>query len=477
MRLILVLIMVFGSLFSVCNGHCQTINFDGKNDEQGKIFKPYVTIKNIINLKENGFLAITGVYLNGTVMGKLPDDIIWYFSKEGKLVWKNSVDEDNHLLVSPDNSTLYCVKINEKFYSKKTKIRKIDVSSNKETTYEIEGKQEFGKSLQNILCDNNYLYLVATQEGDELHDRKKVNEKLLLNRFDAQTFSYTRFVIDTPPIEEGEENSFWSFIGQKEDVKFFCSKQASTDLNTFNFNIIGILSSGAITSKVSFSSKLLNNKFRRPAINFANQSNDVYNFKTIDYGEKFIRDTGGGMVSTYTKVISFKTAFSQITYDNVTNSFLVYGLFGDNPFEKIGRIGYSGLYLGSFDMNGQKIWYINHPTNTLVDNANLRVDDRYIRLFKTYDAKIGLNVSFKKIDASFLFSTEGKFIDSQLLKDAEIDLDNFGRKKDIKLANYLKPFAKDKNGIIKSIVTPDGEIVIRFSNKEKVFQTIYFKRS
>lgn len=76
-----------------------------------------------------------------------------------------------------------------------------------------------GKSLQNILCDNNYLYLVATQEGDELHDRKKVNEKLLLNRFDAQTFSYKRFVIDTPPIEEGEENSFWSFIGF---VKCFC---------------------------------------------------------------------------------------------------------------------------------------------------------------------------------------------------------------------------------------------------------------
>jgi hypothetical protein len=324
---------------------------------------------------------------------------------------------------TPDKSISYSIKTNkDRFYTKTTKLVQSDKSNGSERRLEIEGREEFGKNLQSIICDNNYIYFVTTEDGEEAHNKKKVTEKLVLNRFDHKKLDHTKLTIDTPPIEGGEESCFWSFVGQKDDTKFFAYKRVNEESSTIDFVVLGVSSEGKVSRAIKFSTDLSTGKFTRPSYSISEPTNSAI-LRRLDYNIKISPLTGptvGGFRTRYERVYTNPTAHSQVIYDNNNDKFLVYGLYGDKPFKTIASV-YQGLYFTCFDLEGKKVWSTEQPAGAkLLDEGFFRVHgtpgDRNIEAFSTPQKKIVLVISFNNIIAPYLFSQDGKFLKSDLVK-------------------------------------------------------------
>jgi hypothetical protein len=484
-RVLTVFSIIVFFFLSTCHANAQVVNFDSSNEKE-KLFKAYTNVKGTLNLGDNGSIVVTGIsFPNGaTVVGKLPDDKIWHFDAEGKLVWKKTADEGNFLLATPDNLLFYIIKANEdKFYSKTTHLNRISVIDGTERKVEIEGKEEFGKNLQTIICDNNFLFFVTTEDGNEKHDKKKTTEKLVFNRFDHQKLAHTKLTIDTPPIEGGEENSFWSFIGQKGEVKFFASKHADVEAGKNDFIILSVLPDGKVINTVKFSSSLSNGKFTRPAYALSSVLNSAINIQRLDYETRTGIKNSGGTPTSYSRTAALPTAFGHIIYDGNLDKFLIYGLYGDKPYKKLGPI-YKGSYITCLDLDGKVVWSAEQPAgDQLMEEGYFRVHatpvDRDIQILTTEEKKIALNISFKDINAPFLFSSEGKFLKKDFIKYTKsspgFDLKVFGTEQKSKVKNYLNSLPKDNKATAFEMMTAKGEVLIFFSPKEKIFKTVLFK--
>lgn len=326
-------------------------------------------------------------------------------------------------ILTPNKTIAYSIKTNvDRFYTKTTKLVETNKLSGSQRKLEIEGKEEYGKNLQAIICDNKYLFFVATEDGMEVHEKKKVTEKLVLNRFEHGSLVYTKFVIDTPPIEGGDESCFWSFVGQQDDTKYFSYKRVDEKLSKIEFVVLGVSSEGKVTSTTKFSLTLPTGKFTRPSYNLSEPLHSSI-LRRLDYRIRVSSNTHGGMRSSFERTIPYPSAHSQVVYDNYNNSFLVYGLYGDKPFKSIGSV-YKGLYLSSFDLTGQRVWLTEQPgSSRLSDEGFFRIHggpgDRNVEVFSASQKKIAFVISFNNVTAPFLFSSEGKLLKSDLIKETK----------------------------------------------------------
>jgi hypothetical protein len=368
------------------------------------------------------------------MMQRFTVTLIFGFSFLGHFHYCDAQSWEIEEISTPDKLISYSIKTNEdKFYSKTTKLVQSDKSNSSEKKFEIEGREEFGKNLQSIICDNNYIYFVTTEDGDESNNKKKVTEKLVLNRFDHKNLSHTKLTIETPPIEGGEESCFWSFVGQNDDTKFFAYKRVIEESNIVNFVVVGVSSEGKINSTSKFSTALSAGKFTRPSVNITEPSNSAI-IRRLDYRTRISTNTMGGMRSSYERTNAYPTAHSQVVYDGNNNRFLVFGLYGDKPFKTVASV-YKGMYFTCYDVDGKKVWSTEQPADTkLMNEGFFRIHgtpgDRRVEAFSTPQKKIVFVITFNNIVAPYLFSSDGKFLKSSLVKE--------GRKSSFDINDFVK---------------------------------------
>lgn len=335
-------------------------------------------------------------------------------------------------LATPDKTVLYSIKTNiDRFDGKVTKVLRTNPIDGSEVKLEVGGKEGFGKNLQVIICDNRYLFFVTTEDGLEAHEKKKINEKLVLNRYDHVNFQRTKFVVATPPIEGGDQTCFWSFVGQSESTKYFSYKRIDEKLTKVEFVILGVSSDGEVVSTTKFATSLGAGSFTRPFYNVSEPRNSII-ARRLDYLIRVSTNNSGGMRSSYERTLALPTAHAQVIFDNQKERFLVYGLFGDAPFKPVAS-QYKGLHLSSYDLAGNKSWSVQQPAGPkLMGEGFFRVHgtpgDRNLEVFSVPQEKIVVVVSFNNVVAPYLFTSEGKFLKSDLIKsnkNSSFDINSF----------------------------------------------------
>lgn len=187
--------------------HAQIVNYEGAQ-ERSLLYAKYYGVAAKLNLGDKGFILVIGSEISQSYQ-------VLFFDAEGKLVWKKHTQREyviggknEAFLCTPDCSFFYYIQAKgDKFSGKKTYVHRIALDGT-EKKFEIDGKEEFGDQLQTIFCDNNFIYFATTENGNEGRDKKKVTEKLILNRFEHLAMAHKTFKISTPAIAEGDETSF-----------------------------------------------------------------------------------------------------------------------------------------------------------------------------------------------------------------------------------------------------------------------------
>ncbi|MBK6263694.1 hypothetical protein JKA74_01500 [Marivirga sp. S37H4] len=299
---------------------------------------------------ENGvvFITIKGMDIKIT---RYSNSFEKEWSKDLDVAYRDTSIPLIETVTTPSGKFLFTTQVHSKGYHNKTHyINKLD-SEGKQTKFEIEGRDELGKELQAIFCNDDYFYYLATDNGDQKHDRKKRDEKLILNSFGADDFSYSRKILDLPPVE-GEEQIFWEFIGHTDSEFYVASKKVDYRENFSEVTIITFDNKG--NRQRSFKLNVnLENAYIRPARLdktrhriFSDQENLDY---TINPQNGSIYPTWGGFTGVY------------FGGDHI----YLYGLLGPDKFKKVAA-KYEGAYVIKYDLKGELVW-----KKELTDNADL----------------------------------------------------------------------------------------------------------
>ncbi|GAA5021142.1 hypothetical protein GCM10011506_03320 [Marivirga lumbricoides] len=399
------------------------------------------------------------------------------FSKE----WSAKIEQEYkdftqpviETITSPSGNYLYTVQIASNGYHNKTHyISKID-SEGKLTQYEIEGRDEFGKELQTIFCNDNNFYYLATDNGNQNHDKKKRDEKLILNTFNKDNFSHSRKLLDLPAVE-GEKEIFWEFIGLNDSEFFLASKKVDEEKNISEVNVISFDAKGNKKENFTLNVKL-DNAFIRPtrldkihARIFSDQANLDY---TVNNQSRAIYPTYGGFTGIYFE----------------GNHIYLYGLMGPGKFKKIAA-KYEGAYVIKYDLKGNQIW-----KKELTDNAEM-VENKHFNVHATPGLRglsfivlpdgtvnVAVNVA-GRMSASyyrFIISPDGSNSKVQ-------NVDNIRKNSEFALVshyddhkNYGKQFVKttdvgDERGtVFGNMFYNDLEVLYELNIRDKEIQSIY----
>jgi hypothetical protein len=379
---------------------------------------------------------------NVVVVNEYTDDVstIEYF-KEGRIVWKAQADKEysRKSLVEGRNLTAYDKRLNFMVgsnngawvYNVELKPDAIDKKDHYVTQvsldgtvkkFTIEAREEFGKQLQTAFCDDQYFYYLITEEGDELGSKKKASEKLILNRFDARDFTYNRYALNLPAVEPGDNNTFWSFLGQTETEKLLVSKHIDYENEKIVFTIVAFDNNGNIVRTFKIE-PTLDKKFIRPSNHIKSPLTNFHQQAEFDYYPKVTQG------SSYATVSATESSFGNIIFDQESQRFFVFGLTGPKPFKKIGPVQ-DGFYVIAYNIKGTLDWQLQVPApSQLMSEDFFRVHAlpgyRYVYLKNNPDNSLGFYIQFKKSRFSWPISADGKAGKHTVMKDTRVMADPY----------------------------------------------------
>lgn len=448
------------------------------------------SIINSIHLGKNGFILKTGNASTGRAKGLV------YYNAEGALVWTKRIENqyrngESFTVSAPGGSVVYDIEIKD-FTRKPHTILQIK-KSGEEKKMTIEGVKDLGSSLQSVFCDDQYLYYLATQNGDERNDKKKSQEKLILNRFSHSDLSYQRFMLDLPVISGGENSIFWYFIGQDGDNKYLVSKEIDSENGKNLFNIAVFNEDGNISKKMSLQ-VVLDGKYTRPAWNVAVPIRGYEIASNLDFESSTFTtrvpnapgSPGAAAGQAYTSYSTSrqnhtKGAFGYVYFDPESKAFYAYGLLGPRPFKRIGPV-YEGFYLYKFDLNGNQSWKLQHDPKGLIDENFFRVhgtpSDRDINFKTLPGGKMNFSIHFKTTIFIYDIDPNGKVLASRRKDDFPGLADNaFISSGQSKSEAYIKKNYSNKkhDTFFPSLITGTGEILLVPATQGSGIDIVYFK--
>lgn len=444
-------------------------------------------------LPNKGFILVTGI--PNQIGGKLVFDVR-YFNVTGEQVWAKPVTikysilkGTTHVVVSPNGETIYFVQVHSGgYYDKKHYISQFKINGDVKE-FELEGKEGFGKSLQTIFCDDNYLYYLATDDGLERSNKKKGSEKLILNRFDEKDLAHQRIMLDLPAIESSEHTIYWSLIGQKGEEKFLASKSIDTDAGKNIFSIVAIDPQGKSGKVLKLETNLSEGKYTRPSFVPAENSWESPLVR-MDYEIKQSTQTSvptsqansaPSMTTstTTTRLMPTDGAFGHILYSDLHDCFYVYGLFGPKPFRNVGPV-YEGFYIHKYNMNGSSLWKLQeNASKELMDFGPFRVHsapiERDIRILPVRENSIMTNINIR--DSSFPYSVDsGGAAAAQPKREESNTLKTYyttGRK--LKSLAYIDKSNEGKKVEFICYQNSTNELLVKFDTKESTIEVLVFK--
>ncbi len=456
-----------------------------------------ITLTPFIGLAQEKKLTITGDFdfAQNISLGKKGFILqtyskLFYLDQKGNQIWKSDIryirgyNGPTITVSSPSASNFYTVQISlpNNGFTKKTHYITYITNDGQTTSKELAGSTAFGKSLQAIFCDDNYLYYLTTENGLETKERERANEKLLLNRFAKGNLSHSKIKLELPSLKENA--TYWSFIGQNENEKFLVSKEINRKDGSFTATIVSFNSEGKIVRQFTINIDL-NGKYLRPAYSpiensqsllasvyperpFANIVN--LDFKPLDFSFELEGDGG----------------FGQIYYDESSDKFYAFGLYGDSPFTKVASI-YQGLYIRGFDSTGKPTMSFQQEVpKTLSEQGYFRLHaapgSRRIKLRAINTGILNFSIRWNpRSQGEYILaiSPEGKFL-------GYVEYDNISSNRERVVFsgnNEASPASKfvesnkldkGKNTTYSSFPSGGGEILIVSDMKKKIIDVHYF---
>lgn len=405
------------------------------------------------------------------------------------ILWERNIKENysylensTYLIASESGSYVYFIEkkgnVND---SKILYITQFD-RNGVEKLFEIKGKKEFGTNLQAIYCDDEYLYFLTTVDGNELNDKKKINEKLILNRFNTANMAHKRLPVDVTSIKDGKSTTFWSYLGQNGSENYLLSKNINKETGKCNFSLATINSEGKVV-KIFLIDIDLDDKFLRPGYNVNNHNKGYEIVADMDYESKMSGSSAPNMGTTYS-IRNYATtgAFSQLLFDADHKMFYAFGLFGPKPFKELGSV-YEGFYIYKFDMEGKNIWSLKQmASKDLEDEGIFRVHgtpaDREISLTVLPDQSLNFSIHFRGKLFTHEISDQGRMLSIRKKEKHISALDNtilLTSKKlfseDFIKKNYTQ---KNKDIVFGNSLSDDGEFLWEINSNTSKLRILYF---
>lgn len=438
----------------------------------------YRTITESISLGESGIVLKTGFPIPSSVY----PNRLFFYAANGELIWEKKIkgevaNGNDYMAASPNGDYIYFIEMKD--YAGKSHYITQILKNGQEKLFPIEINEGFGKSLQSIFCDDQYLYYLATQNGDEISEKKKPAEKLILIRFNHSDLSYKRFLFDLPAVGEGEANSFWSFIGQDGTDKYLVSKSMDVDNSKGIFSIAVFNDEGVVTRKFKIDFGLTE-KFVRPASNASVAPENIIN---TDYETKVSTSGAPNMGSTRTtRSVPTYAAFASIKLDK--GNFYVFGLTGPKPYKK-GGAEYDGFHLAKYDLTGLPVWKLQQPAaKELLEEGTFRVHglpgDRDVAVNVMPNGHLNFFIQFNDKLFEYEVSAEGKIVGT---RNREGVLDAIGKafsvSEPLKSDQFIqKSLAGKKNSNVSydTFLSTKSELVLRTNLKGGEFDLYYFNK-
>jgi hypothetical protein len=299
------------------------------------------------------------------------------YNSQAKLLWKLEIDnaypykvvdayasrvDDGILIASPSSNTTYLIQIKDLgarkgywhltgdgigYFQSTHIITRID-SSGIAKTYELKGSLELGRSLQTVFCDDQFLYYLATENGNEGEKENRATEKLILNRFDALDLSYKKVFLDLPQIIDDDKSTFWTYLGDIDGKKFIASKYLNRFTTANSFHVAVFNSEGTIENKFAIDFDLING-YIRPTRFFRRHRPGFAQIRDLDFLERrgypYWRASG---------TIDQPGAYANLILNTESRQFYVIGTYGPKPF-RFATFSYSGFYIYKYDPAGNRL--------------------------------------------------------------------------------------------------------------------------
>lgn len=443
----------------------------------------------MVQLGDHGLL-LEAVNPMARSMKELPT--LHYYTATGELVWEKHVPAryypwgEDPLLATPTGNVLYMLSIagtyGNDFTKKDHHVTRISKDGTKKYTV-LKGKPEFGKQLLAAFCDEQYLYYLTTLNGDETSNKKKVGEKMILNRFAHDGLAYKRFVLDLPPVPEGDDATYWMYLGSRGDAHYLVSKTTDTGRGINIFDVATFTPEGKVSSVKKITLQL-DKKFTRPAWDLSGKNRTFKNFSNLDFAMKTSRSNVPNMGPTiFTSYIYTAGAFGYLMLDAENSCFYAYGLLGPAPFKIVAPV-YEGFYIVKYNLEGNEQWRLQQTEDkALMEESYFRVHSlpsgRDIRLDILPAGELNFTISFKTVRFNYDISASGNRLGMRKKEDVVRSLTSvFSATEKLPSEEFIK-----KSGIPNSktvgysnILTSAGEILIRMDKKKPAYDLYYFKK-
>lgn len=446
-------------------------------------------ISDYIFLGEAGFILSTtqlevGIYMEHTLS---------YFTPELELLWKKEfkdkqqyANRDKHLVTSPKGSYTYYLEIaspaGSGFNKKTHEIFQVKKDGT-ENRFELEPSEAFGQNLQTIFCDEQYLYYLTTENGNERHNKKKTTEKLILNRFSHESLKHERFILDLPVVAEGDNTTFWQYVANTETEILLVSKVMDIPLGKAIYDVATVSTLGKVLS-VKKMPVNLHQKFTRPANDVA-PSGSRY-VMTTDLNSSSTTHTLNGSSQTITVVTA--GGYGNLAFNPATNGFYVYGLLGPIPFRKVAP-PYEGFYVIHLDKEGNEQWRVQHTgPQELLNNGTFskhgRPADRWISLNFLPNQHLNFVIGFAATVVEYDVNAKG-VAGYKMWRNIKVGSRNnweafpFSAAGEFKSYEFVRKRIAEKKPATGFLGTAffSGEVIIENSERENHIKLYYFKRT
>jgi hypothetical protein len=181
--------------------------------------------------------------------------------------------------------------------------------------------------------------------------------------------------------------------------------------------------------------------------------------------------------------------FCHIYYDEFSDKFYAFGLYGDSPFTKVASI-YEGLYIREFDSTGKPTMSFQQDVpKTLYDQAYFRLHaspgSRHIKLKPTSNGVLNFSILWNpRSDGEYVFaiSPEGKYlghVEHDKIKSNQRRVVFTGDNTPSSVSKFVtsNKLEKNKNATYSSFPSGTGEVLLVSDQKKKTIDVYYFKNN
>jgi hypothetical protein len=456
-------------LFILLNVFCLSIAQEKKAEIE---LRSHTDLKRPIFLPDQNLILITSRY------AMKAETTAYCFSPDGDKLWEKKIPvllpvatQKTNILTTPDGNTILVVQQQDRSYNNGPHQIVMLKRNGDEKTFKIEGKKEFGKNLLKAFCDNNYLYYLASMYGEEKHKDRKSGDKLILNRFSLNDFSYKRFILDLPQIKEGRNTTFWSLIGQRGEEKFLVSKSIDKEAGKNTFTVVTVNFEGKTLNTKVFETALTNGKFTRPSYSWFENPWER-EFVELDYSQG-----QGPPGSNYSYKIAHDGAFGHIIYNDLHDCFYIYGLSGPEPLKKEGDN--DGFYIKKFAADGKLIWDLLQPASTQLlsekhFHSKSEIDYRKFSITPLPNNDLKADIQLSGVRFRFFITPDGKTKSEVRSEKKEIIDGVITSDKNLKSTDYV---SKNQNSYVYINVyqQSESELVVKHDYQKLKVEVISFK--